>query len=75
MMSSTLLRSLAERLNINAGSGSRGGGSRQADGVGFLFDRTNLLSEKDRREGELWPDEELLFSKAVVNVATFKGDL
>ena len=50
-MSSTLLCLLAERLNINAGSRSGGGGSQRADTLGFLFDRPNLLSERARREG------------------------
>ena len=50
-MSSTLLCLLAERLNINAGSRSGGGGSQRVDTLGFLFDRPNLLSERARREG------------------------
>lgn len=51
MMSSTLLGPLAEGLNINAGSRSGGGGSQQADSVGFVFDAPNQTGERHRREG------------------------
>lgn len=41
-MSSTLLFWLAERLNINAGSWSRGGERHRADRVGFPINRSKL---------------------------------
>lgn len=62
MMSSTLFPSLAERLNINAGSESGGGGSQRTDSFGFLFNRSNLLSE--REEGGREGAPELFFCKA-----------